>query len=99
MIQRTQALARPLRQASRSMLSFAPVATMEQAFPMPQLSFPMPSLPTPPFPSFPMPFAQKPQTTVDEKKEATPLMQVADNLFAKLEGFNVGGSIKDRAVM
>jgi cysteine synthase A len=31
--------------------------------------------------------------------KVTPLMQLNSNLYAKLEGFNVGGSIKDRAVM
>jgi len=32
-------------------------------------------------------------------KPTTPMMQVMPNLYAKLEGFNAGGSIKDRAVM
>jgi len=36
---------------------------------------------------------------VNLAKEATPLMLVRQNLYAKLEGFNTGGSIYDRAVM
>ena len=29
----------------------------------------------------------------------TPLIQVEENIFAKVEGFNPGGSIKDRIVL
>merc|ERR1719359_401361 len=31
--------------------------------------------------------------------QPTPMMQLSPNLYAKLEGFQAGGSIKDRAVM
>merc|ERR1719446_200033 len=41
---------------------------------------------------------QKPQKA-GVSKQATPMMQVQPNLYAKLEGFHSGGSIKDRAVM
>merc|ERR1719453_798621 len=41
---------------------------------------------------------QKPQKA-SVSKQATPMMQVQPNLYAKLEGFHAGGSIKDRAVM
>lgn len=41
---------------------------------------------------------QRPATSASTKPP-TPLMELRPNLHAKLEGFNVGGSIKDRAVM
>jgi cysteine synthase A len=46
-------------------------------------------------PKFPMPKLKKQEAT----QKATPLMQLRPNLYAKLEGFQAGGSIKDRAVM
>lgn len=81
----------------QSMLPSASAA-MENSFPMPMMppapssgiKFPMPEMPRSSVPSLPK---------TEKSKEATPLMLVVPNLYAKLEGFNAGGSIKDRAVM
>lgn len=74
----------------------------------PELGFPMP-LWSPPSPTYEQPEMILPvpeKTPVPEvprsssvEKQPTPMMQVTPNLYAKLEGFNTGGSIKDRAVM
>lgn len=92
-------------------LTTVPASSMDSLFPMMHGLTGMPgntSLPSlPRSADFPMPepvalkfnIPTKAVPTVDASKGATPLMQVEPNLYAKLEGFNTGGSIKDRAVM
>jgi len=82
---------------NRSLSQMIPMSSswMDMPFPplFPQVDFPMPKAPRQEAPKFPMP------KLADAVKAPTPLMQVRPNLFAKLEGFHAGGSIKDRAVM
>jgi cysteine synthase A len=110
MLGRSQKLAQPLLQAGerRTMLG---AMTRTAAAPGMDIGFPMSMFPPSqetPMPNssvkFPMPFLpQAPVTTplpaAEVAKQPTPLMQVLPNMYAKLEGFNAGGSIKDRAVM
>jgi len=99
MLQRGQAIvARPTVKAveRRAIQSLASVTStsMDSVFPMFQ------SLPTPSQNKVATwPTALKEVAVATNTKPTTPMMQVMPNLYAKLEGFNAGGSIKDRAVM
>jgi len=107
-----QAIGSAVSQRSAPSLTSVSGSSMANFYPLFQGSSGVPgnvSLPMLPrsaaeFP-MPEPFALKLKLPTQEPaasealKEATPLMQVSPNLHAKLEGFNVGGSIKDRAVM
>merc|ERR1719162_569382 len=86
------------------MLSMVPMANSynEMPFPMPMFPMPVAKKATP----FPMPLQQRPavakvptNSAEEAARPTTPLMQLEAGLFAKMEGFHAGGSIKDRAVM
>lgn len=98
MMQRSKMLSRPLRQAvAVRAISITPLTGEQNPFPMPMRLPPAPGLGT----FSPVGANLLPQMlqNAEVAKQPTPLMQVRPNLYAKLEGFNAGGSIKDRAVM
>lgn len=83
-----------------------PMPSWMQSMNVPLLEFPVPDMPVPELsvPEVLVPeVSQAPATTelptVNVVEQATPLMLVRPNLYAKLEGLNGGGSIYDRAVM
>jgi len=100
MLQRGQAIvARPAvkaveRRAIQSLTSLSS-SSMDNVFPM----FQNTSMPTTQNKVTTWPTALKEIPVATNTKPTTPMMQVMPNLYAKLEGFNAGGSIKDRAVM
>lgn len=82
----------------------APITCMDSIFPMrhgsaSQLASSSKSIWNAEAPSWPTPVLYNVLPTTSAPKVATPLLQIKPNLYAKLEGFNAGGSIKDRAVM
>jgi len=101
MLRQSRRLARPCaqiveRRAAAGLASTA-AASREIPFPMPLTKglpvgkvFPSPKAASSILSQLPLSAAPK---------KATPVLKVLPNLYAKLEGFNVGGSIKDRAVM
>lgn len=96
-------LRRPLRSAvaqameRRTLQSVAAAAVPSSLntvslFPTPEVA------PARPFPT-PSPMWESKLSSKAAAKAFTPVMRLDSNIYAKLEGFNVGGSIKDRAVM
>jgi len=93
------------------MLTFEPSHMVPMPNWMHNMNVPLPEFPVQemPMPEMPVPeikvpeVSQAPATTqlptVNVTTQATPLMLVRPNLYAKLEGLNAGGSIYDRAVM